>query len=213
MYLPIIVLGGGGHAKVVINVLHVQQRLILGYCDLNQNGPPVLGIPRLGSEEAIFQFDQKNVRLINGIGSIKPNSLRSAVYSRFVRKGYQFDQLIHPSAVVAADVSLDAGVQIMAQAVVQPGSRIGMNTIINTAVSVDHDCVVGSHVHVAPGAVLCGDVQVGDGALIGAGATVIQGLSIGAQSMIGAGAVVVEDVPSEVTVVGIPARVVAPKVE
>lgn len=208
MDLPVIVLGGGGHAKVVIDVLHVQGRQVLGYCDLNQNGLPILGVPRLGSEEAIFQLANEKVRLINGIGSIKPGSLRSDVYARFASKGYLFDQLIHPSAVVTADVVLDTGVQIMARVVLQPGSRIGMNTIINTGVSVDHNCVVGSHVHIAPGVVLCGDVQVGDGAHIGAGATVIQGISIGAKSMVGAGAVVVDDVPAEATVVGIPAKIV-----
>ncbi len=208
MGLPIIILGGGGHAKVVIDTLLLQDRQILGYCELGPDGKPVLEVARLGEEEVILRFAPEKVRLANGIGS----PLRSAVYERFAAKGYLFEQVIHPSAVVATDVHLDSGVQIMAKAVVQPGTCIGIDTIINTAASVDHDCVLGSHVHVGPGAVLCGHVRVGDGAQIGAAATIIQGKSIGAGSIVGAGALVLEDIPSKVTAVGVPARVIKSEV-
>jgi sugar O-acyltransferase (sialic acid O-acetyltransferase NeuD family) len=208
MGLPIVILGGGGHAKVVIYTLLLQDRQILGYCDLGPDGKPVLGVGRLGEEEVILRFAPEKVRLANGIGS----PLRSAVYERFAAKRYLFEQVIHPSAVVATDVHLDSGVQIMAKAVVQPGTCIGIDTIINTAASVDHDCVLGSHVHVGPGAVLCGHVRVGDGAQIGAAATIIQGKSIGAGSIVGAGALVLEDIPSKVTAVGVPARVIKSEV-
>jgi sugar O-acyltransferase (sialic acid O-acetyltransferase NeuD family) len=208
MGLPIIILGGGGHAKVVIYTLLLQDRQILGYCELGSDGKPVLGVARLGEEEVILRFAPEKVRLANGIGL----PLRSAVYERFAAKGYFFEQVIHPSAVVATDVRLDSGVQIMAKAVVQPGTCIGIDTIINTAASVDHDCILGSHVHVGPGAVLCGHVRVGDGAQIGAAATIIQGKSIGVGSIVGAGALVLEDIPSKVTAVGVPARVIKSEV-
>ncbi len=203
MELPIIILGGGGHAKVVIYTLLLQNRQILGYCDLEPNGKPVLGVARMGGEEKIFNLAPDGVRLANGIGS----SLRGAVYERFAAEGYLFEQVIHPSAVVAADVQLGKGVQIFANAVVHPGTSVGIDTIINTAASVDHDCVLGNHVHIAPGAVLCGHVHVADGAQIGAAATIIQGKSIGAGSVIGAGALVLGNVPPKVKAVGVPARV------
>jgi sugar O-acyltransferase (sialic acid O-acetyltransferase NeuD family) len=202
--LPIIILGGGGHAKVVIYTLLLQDRQVLGYCDLEPDGKPVLGVARLGGEEMVSHFAPEEVRLVNGIGS----PLRSGVYERFAAKGYLFDQVIHLSAVVATDVRLERGVQIMAQAVVQPGTCVGIDTIINTSASVDHDCVLGNHVHIGPGAVLCGNVRVGDGAQIGAAATIIQGKSIGAGSIVGSGALVLEDIPSKVTAVGVPARVI-----
>ena len=192
----------------MIYTLLLQNRQILGYCDLEPAGKPVLGVARMGGEEMILRLAPEKVRLANGIGS----PVRSAVYERFTAKGYLFEQVVHPSAVVATDVHLDSGVQIMAKAVVQPGTRIGIDTIINTAASVDHDCVLGSHVHVGPGAVLCGHVRVGNGTQIGAAATIIQGKSIGTGSIVGAGAVVLENVPSRVMAVGVPARVITREV-
>jgi len=90
--------------------------------------------------------------------------------------------------------------------VVQPAVRVGENTILNTRCSVDHDCVIGAHSHIAPGAILCGSVRVGSGTHVGAGAVVIEGLRIGDAVVIGAGAVVIADVPDGATVVGVPAR-------
>ena len=94
----------------------------------------------------------------------------------------------------------------MAGSVIQPGSVIGRNVIINTRTSIDHDCEISDHVHVAPGVTLSGKVKIAAGAHIGTGATVIQGINIGANSMIGAGAVVVSDVAGDSKVIGVPAR-------
>jgi UDP-perosamine 4-acetyltransferase len=208
MALPIIVLGGGDHAKVVIDTLLAMGRQILGYSDPEAGGGPVLGISRLGGDENVFQLSAAGVLLANGVGSAGPTPLRRVVYEKFKARGYVFERIVHPSAVVATQVQLDDGVQIMAGAVIQPGAFIGANSIVNTAASVDHDCSIGSHVHIAPGAVLCGDVRVAPDVHIGAGATIIQAITIGAGSIIGAGAVVVKDVPPNVTVVGVPARVI-----
>ena len=86
------------------------------------------------------------------------------------------------------------------------GTRIAENSVINTGAVVDHECIIGSHVHVAPGVTLSGGVQVGDGSHIGTGATVIQGVSIGRKALVGAGAVVLKDVPSGARVAGAPAK-------
>jgi sugar O-acyltransferase (sialic acid O-acetyltransferase NeuD family) len=129
-----------------------------------------------------------------------------AVFEKFKGKGFTFATIVHPSAVVASDVALGEGAQIMAGAIIQPGSRIGMNTIVNTKASVDHDCLIGDHVHLSPGVTLSGDVRIYNGVHIGTGATVIQGITIGANSLVGAGSVVIADVPSEIRVLGAPAR-------
>ena len=211
MALPIIILGGGGHAKVVIDSLLQRGREIFGFCCLERNARSILGIECLGGDEVVLEFGIEEVRLANGIGAVGSNHLRSAVYERLANEGYEFEKVLHPAAVVASDVQLEEGVQIMASAVVQPGTQIGFNSIINTKASDDHDCRLGRHVHVAPGATLCGNVTVGDESFNGAGATIIQGKTIGARSIVGAGAVVVEDVPPDVTIVGVPARMIHTK--
>ena len=96
----------------------------------------------------------------------------------------------------------------MAGVVIQPSSMIGRNAIINTRASVDHDCIIGDHVHIAPGVTLSGAVRVEEGAHVGTGCTVIQGVQIGRNSTIGAGSLVLKDVPARTTVYGVPGRVV-----
>lgn len=208
MTLPVIVIGGGGHAKVLIDALRLRSVKMLGVTDIDPGkiGTSLLGVPVIGNDEAILRHPADGVRLVNGIGSIRAATQRSTVFQDFTSRGYTFAQVLHPSAVIASDALLAEGAQVMAGAVVQPGCRVGKNVIINTLASIDHDCWVGDHVHISPGATVCGDVRIGDGAHIGAGATVIQGIRIGAGCLIAAGAVVVKDVPDGATVKGVPAR-------
>lgn len=204
-----IVLGGGGHAKVLIGTLQLQKRRILGFVDPNSTLPPVLGEQNLGTDDAAFAYPPAEVELVNGIGSIGSPGARTAAFERFKAKGYTFATVVHPSASVAPDVEVEEGAQVMAGAVVQPGSRLGINAIINTKASVDHDCVIESHAHIAPGVTLSGKVHVGRGSHIGTGASVIQGITTGAYSIVGAGAVVIRDVPEKATVAGVPAMLMA----
>ncbi len=206
MNVPVIVIGGGGHAKVLISTLLLQNRNVLGFVDVKPSLPPILGVTRLGDDSVVFLHPSDQVRLVNGVGSIDSTALRQTVYETFRKRQYTFDTVIHPSAVIAPDVQIDDGVQIMAGVVVQPGSRLGANAIINTGSRIDHDCLIEAHAHVAPGVTLSGNVQIGRGAHIGTGASVIQGVKVGVRSIIGAGAVVIDDVPEGVTVVGVPAK-------
>jgi UDP-perosamine 4-acetyltransferase len=204
--IPIIVIGGGGHAKVLVNMLLLCRRSVLGFVDLIPTAPPLLGIDCIGTDAAVLLHPPGDVRLVNGVGSAAATVNRRDVYDRFTREGYRFSTVIHPSAIVAAQLEIEDGVQIMAGAILQPGSSIGRNAIVNTGAIVDHDCVIGAHAHVAPGAVLSGGVHVHSGAHIGTGACIIQGVTIGSGSVVGAGAVVIRDVPSGVTVAGVPSK-------
>jgi UDP-perosamine 4-acetyltransferase len=205
---PLIVLGAGGHAKVLIDALQQQSAEILGVTDRDAERKHQLmcGVPIIGNDEAVMAYPAERIYLVNAVGSVRTGSRRRELFERFNRLGYQFTSVIHPSAIMAADVVCAKGVQIMAGALVQVGSFIGENTVINTGAIVDHDCQIGAHVHISPGAVLCGGVQVGEGAHIGAGATVIQGIRIGKNSLVAAGAVVVRDVPDGMMVMGVPAK-------
>jgi sugar O-acyltransferase (sialic acid O-acetyltransferase NeuD family) len=210
MTLPVIILGAGGHAKVLIATLLLLRRKIVGITEVNKQKQEgyLSGIPIIGNDEAILKYKSDEIELANGIGSVGLPKSRMEIYQKCKRKGYKFASIIHPSAMVMNDVQLGEGVQIMAGAIIQPGCSIGDNTIINTGAIVDHDCVVGDHAHVAPGAVISGGVQIGAMTHIGTAATIIQGIKIGPESIIGAGAVVVNDIPSNVKAVGIPANII-----
>jgi UDP-perosamine 4-acetyltransferase len=204
--LPIIVVGGSGHAKVLVNALLLQQRVVLGFVDPDQSLLSLLGVRRLGDDSEVFRHGADRIRLVNGVGSARSTELRQAVYARFRERHYIFETVIHPSASIAPNVQAGEGLQVMAGAVVQTGTRLGENVILNTGAIVDHDCILEDHVHVAPGVTVSGGVHLEQGVHVGTGASIIQGIRIGAGSIVGAGAVVLRDVPPGVTVIGVPAR-------
>lgn len=206
MSLPLIILGAGGHAKVLIDALGTAAIIGLTDRDPAKAGLRVLGVPVIGTDDALVQYAAGTVELVNGLGTVRAGSQRQALFTRYQSKGYRFATVVHRAAVIAREVVLGEGAQVMAGAILQPGCEIGENTLINTRAAVDHDCRIGRHVHIAPAAILSGGVEVEDLAHIGAGATVIQGIRIGAGSTVGAGAVVVRDVRAGVTVLGVPAK-------
>ncbi|MFC8685124.1 acetyltransferase [Brevibacillus porteri] len=203
--MPIIVLGGGGHAKVVMEILQFQGEEVIGFTD-PQPKPIILGIPWIGNDQIVESYSPSNVLLVNGLGSIGDNTRKREAFLFWKEKGFSFSQVIHPSAIVSPHAVLQEGVQVMAGAVIQPGTYIDSNSIINTRAVIEHDTSIGKHVHIAPGAVLSGSVTVEDDAHIGTGAAVIQGMTIGRNSLVGAGAVVVKHVQADTKVSGVPAR-------
>ncbi len=207
MKISVIVLGGGGHARVIVDSLKLLGVPVLGFTSpQGESDPLIKSITYLGDDEAVFQYYPDNVRLVNGVGSVGRPTLRRHLYDVFTARGYSFLPVVHPSAVLASDTQLSDGAQCMAGAIIQTGSYIGRNSIVNTKASVDHDCLIGDHVHIAPGVTLSAGVKVGNGVHIGTGAVVIQYIEIGAGSVIGAGAVVTRDISPHIKVVGIPAR-------
>lgn len=208
MNLPVIVLGAGGHAKVLLDTLRACSIDVIGVTDSNpaKAGTAVQNVKILGTDSALREFPPSAVTLVNGIGSVGLTDARRALFDKFKRLGYAFANVIHPTAVIAPTARLGEGVQVMAGGIVQPDCEIGKDSIINTGASVDHDCRIGAHVHIAPGVTLSGGVEVGDNVHIGTGSTVMHGVRIGADSIIGVGAVVINDVPPRTTVAGVPAK-------
>lgn len=191
----IIIIGAGGHGRVVADALRTSGELVLGFTDRDIEPHNLAeGNSILGGDELLAACDRGLVRLALGIGSTRPRDTRQEVYDHFRQKGFRFATVIHPSAVIARDVILEDGCQVMAGAIIQPGSRVGACSIVNTKASVDHDCIIGSFAHIAPGVTLSGGVVLGDGCHIGTGASVIQNISIGANAFITAGAVVTNDI-------------------
>lgn len=210
MTSPVIILGSGGHAKVLTDALNLRRVQVLGMTDKAQDcwNKQVLGVQVLGDDSVLRRYPPGSVLLVNGLGSIDCATLnrRKELFDNMKAKGYSFATVIHPSAIVAGDVVIGEGAQIMAGAVIQAGSRIGMNSIVNTRVCIDHDCTVGDHAHLAPGAVLSGAVEISGSAHIGCGAVLIQGIRVGAGSLVAAGSVVVTNLPEAARVAGVPAK-------
>ena len=165
--------------------------------NLQLDGVPVVGrisdLPRITHDAVII-----------GIGD---NMARSRLFEAVRACGEQVITAVHPTAAIARTARLEAGVVVCAGAVVNGATRVGANAILNTSCSVDHDNVIGAHAHIAPGAHLGGTVTVEEGAFIGIGAVVIPQRTIGTWAVVGAGTVVTRDIPSHVTAVGVPARV------
>lgn len=204
---PVILLGGGGHARVLMDLLRLIDATILGATTADGRGePPLPGIPILGDDTVIDDYSPAVVQLVNAVGTATASEARQRLQEHFGAKGYRFPALVHPRAVVSSLAELADGCQIMAGAVIQAGATIGRGAIVNTMASVDHDCRIGDYVHVAPGAHLSGCVEVRECSLIGTGAAVIQGIRIGRLCTIGAGSAVVRDVAAGQRVAGSPAR-------
>lgn len=193
MSKPFVILGHGGHARVVFDVLQLLGQQVAGVLTPGlAPGSDWQGVPVLGDDTWLHQPQAADYVYAIGIGLLPHRpSLRIRVYTHLRSLGLDVPPLIHPSAILASDVNIHEGVQIMAGVIVQPGVVIGENALLNTGACIDHDCQLGNHCHIAPRAVLCGEVRVGEGAFIGAGATLIPGIHIGDYAQVAAGATVI----------------------
>lgn len=196
MSRTVILLGSGGHARVLLSMLRRLQIDILGFVDPHRPvGSDYLGVKVLGDDSAVLAYSIEQVELVNGVGSLPGDAgVREHLFSQFSARGYRFGTVIDPRAFVATEAELMQGVQVMAGAIIQAGAKIASNCIINSGAIIEHDCRIGRHAHIAPGAVLSGGVEVGDNVHIGTGAMVIQGIRIGSGSVVGAGGIVTRDV-------------------
>ncbi|MHB9003669.1 MAG: acetyltransferase [Coriobacteriia bacterium] len=202
----IVILGAGGHARVVIDALRAQglvASVAVGASD--DTHEDVMGVPVLAGDEQMLALRESGLsHAALGIGSVGDVRLRRGVAEEALGHGFVFEPIVHPSAVVSATASLGRGVFVAAGAVVGPGATLDEFAIINTGAIVDHDCHVGSFAHIAPAAALSGDVVIGAGAHVGTGACIIQGVVVGDGAIIGAGSAVVSDIPAGVTAYGSP---------
>lgn len=204
----VVVIGGGGHAKVVIGILRkLKRHRILGYTDLKDNGA-LLGVPYLGSDRelAALAAERNKVNAVLAVGQVGLGDHRYELWTRLHSLALFFPLIVSPDAIVNEEVSGGEGAVVMDGAVINSGANIGRGAIVNTNSTIEHDVVLEDWVHVAPGATISGGVTVGRFSMIGAGATVIEGRKIAAGCMVGAGATVVRDLTEPGVYVGSPAR-------
>lgn len=205
MNKPVIIIGNGGHASVLVETLLIQQREIIGYtAPLEERS--FFNLRYLGTDDAINDFKMDEVGLVLGLGTVHASTIRKNIFEQFKLKGFKFANVVHQSAIISSSTRLAQGVQIMAGVILQMNVSIGDNTIINTGSIIDHDCKVGRHVHIAPGSTLSGEVHVDEGCHIGVGTTIIQGITIGKETTIGAGSVVLKSIGGGKKAYGVPAK-------
>ena len=192
--------GAGGHAKVIIENLELEQKPIGGLIDSNPEIISLLKYP-------IFQkvpdsFDVKKDGIVVSIGR---NTIRKKIVSEL---NVSFITTIHPLTNVSRRSFIGEGTVIMAGVSVNTDCKVGKHVILNTNCSIDHDCVIDDFVHISPNVALAGDVSVGEGTHVGIGACIIQGIKIGKWATIGAGSTIIKDVPDFAVVVGNPGEII-----
>jgi sugar O-acyltransferase (sialic acid O-acetyltransferase NeuD family) len=202
MSRPLLILGCGGHGRVVADAAALCGYDAIAFLDdapATGHGLPVLGplsiLGRLGADWPA------------AIAAVGDNRRRADLFAAIAELGLEAPSIVHPSAIVSPGARLGAGVFVGAGVVVNVGARIGDAAILNTGARIDHDCIVGPASHIAPGATLSGGVVVGARAWLGTGCAVRQGVVIGADVVVGVGAAVISDLATANTYVGVPARV------
>ncbi len=198
----IIVIGGGGHSKVVISTLLELGYRVIGVLDddINKKDSKILNFPILGPIELL-----KSGNFEHGIIAIGDNKVRKEIADKF-KDCCKWISVVHPFSFVHQSVEIGEGTVVFAGSVIQTDVIIGNHVIINTGVTIDHDCKIGNFAHLAPGVNLAGGVLVEEGSFLGINSSVIPYKRIGKWATVGAGGVVIQDVPEFTTVVGVPAK-------
>lgn len=196
MNRPILLLGAGGHAAVLTDILRQLNCELLGLVSLE---PPksqdvFKGLRWYSSDDDVLSYKKDEIFLVNAIGSLPGNFLRRELHKKFNGLGYQFMTIVSPHAIVSKHAKIDEGAQVFPGCIINANAVIGEGSIVNTGAIIEHDCVIGRHNHIAPGVVLSGSVVTEDSVHIATGASVIQGIQIGENTIIGAGATVTKDV-------------------
>jgi len=197
METKVILYGASGHCKVLIDILNLLGIPIEQIVDDNPAVGSVVGIPVVLSKEFTKQDN-----LIFAIGD---NFIRRKLSKK---TNATYFNLIHPKTTISPFSTIEKGTVVMAGAIINTDSKIGVHCIINSGALIEHDCIIGDYVHISPKVALAGNVIVGEGTQIGLGALVIQGIKIGKWSTIGAGAIILKDVPDYAVVVGNPGRII-----
>ena len=196
----IIIIGAGGHAKVIADIVVKTGNILIGFLDDNESTPKkVLGFNYLGEIENCREYINI-AEFVIGIGN---NRIRQMISEKF---DLEYTTLIHPSAQIGLNVKLGIGTVVMANAVLNSNTYIGEHCIVNTGAIIEHDNVIEDFVHISPNAVLGGTVKVGMKTHIGIGATVKNNISICGDCTIGAGGVVVKNITESGTYIGIPTK-------
>lgn len=209
MNKKLLLIGGGGHCKSVLDsLLKSNEYSEVGIVDAKENiGKYVLSIPIIGCDDDLLELKEKgyNYAFVT-VGSVGNPSLRIKLYKMIERLGFIIPNIIDSTAIISKHIDMETGIYIGKNSTINIGTSIGKGAIVNTASIIEHDCLIGKFAHIAPGAVLCGEVRVGENTHIGAGSVVKQQVRIGSNTIIGMGSVVLHNINDNVIAYGNPCR-------
>ncbi|MDU3580491.1 acetyltransferase [Clostridium butyricum] len=206
----IILLGGGGHCKSVIDtILSSNLYNIIGVIDVKEKiGEKVLrDIKIIDSDENLYKYKEQNINnVFVTVGSIGNPRIRIKLYENAKKNGFIFPNIIDETAIISENAEIGQGTFVGKGVIINAEAIIGDNCIINTGSVIEHDCYIGDFVHLSPNTTLCGGVKVGKNSHIGANSTIIQYKNIGKNVIVGAGSIVTKDIADNITAYGNPCR-------
>lgn len=209
MKFKILLLGGGGHCKSVLDTLYdLNKYEDIGIIDIKENvGKTILDTPIVGVDADLQSFfDQGYKEAFITVGSIGDPALRKKLTRIAQNIGFNIPAVIDPTSSVSKYSEIKKGVFVGKRAVINAGSRVENGAIINSGAIVEHDCEIGSYVHISPGSIICGGVKIGEQTHIGANTVVKQQVEVGRNTTIGMGSIVLKNIKSNIIAYGNPCR-------
>ena len=199
----LIIIGASGHGKVVADIaIKMNKWQNIAFLDDDESIKTSMGLEVIGKTADAFTYKDQADFFV----AIGNNATREKIQEKLTDEGLSVVNLIHPSAVIAADVEIGTGTVVMAGVVINSSCKIGKGCIINTSCSLDHDNAIEDYVHISPGVKAAGSVNIGKGTWLGIGSIVSNNVNICRGCKVGAGAVVVKDITEPGTYVGVPVR-------
>ena len=199
----LLLVGGGGHCRSVLDVLETTPVRVAGIVDNNSELREVLGVSVLGKDDDLEELRSQYSTALVTVGQIESSDVRRLLFQRLRKLGYSLPVVCSTLAHVSPWARIGDGTVIMHFALINAGAQVGENSIINTRALVEHDVVVGDHCHISTGAVLNGGVNIGQGVFIGSGTLVREGVRIGDGCVVGMGSVIRHDVPAHTVIKGV----------
>lgn len=200
---PIILIGAGGHASVLADILKQNQQIIAGVITLITPSSTIFAdIKQYDSDDDLALFNEQDYDVLVALGPKPYDEKRINVISMLHEQGYTLKSVVSKHAIISDYAVISPGAQILPGAIINAEAYIGLHVVINSRAVIEHDCTIGDFCHIAPGATLCGGVNIARNTFIGAGAVILPGISIGSDTVIGANALVDKDVPDNTTFYG-----------
>ena len=201
----LIMVGGGGHCRSLIEVAESAGYAVLGVLDLPENvGKKFLSTQVIGTDDDIPAYVDQ-AEFVIAVGSIKDPSTRIRLFEQVKAAGGKLATVVASTARVSKYATLGEGTVVMHHALVNAGAKVGSNVILNSFADIEHDSVIGDHCHVSTGAIVNGGCRVGSACFVGSGAVLVQGINVGEGIVIGAGSLVVGNISTKGVYAGNPA--------